>query len=475
MFNTVFKKLTFIYFIVILLSFIILALSLMGMLENYYFTQKTQALIEEGKKLNDTVIRYLNRDVSYERLRVELEAIERFLNTKIWVVDKFGFIYGVSNRAESNWIGKQVSTNDVINVLKGQIITKRGEYDELFNSPVLTVGIPIYINGKVENGVFMHSPIYEIDKTLKEIYRIILISMIISLVITIAILYFTSQRISKPLQEINEITKIIASGEFNKRVSVNSKDEIGQLAYSFNYMANELEKLEEMRRDFIANVSHELRSPLTLIKGYIKGLMDMDLSKEKKEQYLSIIYEETEKLTELINNLLDLSKMESGQYPLNISEFEINELIRRNIIKFSGKIEEKNLNVEVLFKNDPIMVKGDKDSISQILLNIIDNAIKFMDNEDSLIIKTEVKDNKGYISIEDTGIGIPKKDLPNIWKRFYKGDKSRSRQVMGTGLGLSIVKEIIKAHGEEIWVESEVGKGTKFTFTLSLAVRKESS
>lgn len=475
MFNTVFKKLTFIYFIVILLSFIILALSLMGMLENYYFTQKTQALIEEGKKLNDTVIRYLNRDVSYERLRVELEAIERFLNTKIWVVDKFGFIYGVSNRAESNWIGKQVSTNDVINVLKGQIITKRGEYDELFNSPVLTVGIPIYINGKVENGVFMHSPIYEIDKTLKEIYRIILISMIISLVITIAILYFTSQRISKPLQEINEITKIIASGEFNKRVSVNSKDEIGQLAYSFNYMANELEKLEEMRRDFIANVSHELRSPLTLIKGYIKGLMDMDLSKEKKEQYLSIIYEETEKLTELINNLLDLSKMESGQYPLNISEFEINELIRRNIIKFSGKIEEKNLNVEVLFKNDPIMVKGDKDSISQILLNIIDNAIKFMDNEDSLIIKTEVKDNKGYISIEDTGIGIPKKDLPNIWKRFYKGDKSRSRQVMGTGLGLSIVKEIIKAHGEEIWVESEVGKGTKFTFTLSLAVRKDSS
>jgi len=467
-FNTVFKKLVSVYLIVILIIFAVLGASLIKMFENYYFEKRSEALIAEGQKLNSTVIKYLNHQVTYERLGLEMEYIERFLNTKVWVVDKAGYVYGVSNRSETKLIGRQLTEEDIVNVLKGNTIAKRGSYDEYFDSPVMTVGIPIVINGKVENGIFMHSPIYEIRETMKGTYRIVIYSMLISMAAAVVLLYFISQKISRPIKEINEITKVIASGEFDKRVSIMSKDEIGQLAISFNHMAEELDKLEEMRKGFIADVSHELRTPLTLMKGYIKGLMDEELSKESRGEYLDIINDETARLADLINNLLDLSKMESGQNILNIENFDINELIRRNIINYSKKLEEKNINVEANFKQDPTFVMADKESISQVISNLVDNAIKFMKDGDNLIIDTVIKADKVLISIKDTGIGISEYDLNNIWKRFYKGDKSRSRQVKGTGLGLSIVKEIIKSHKEQIWVESKVGKGTVFNFTLKL-------
>lgn len=470
MFNTLFKRLVSVYLVVILLIFIVLGLSMIKMFENYHFDKKSEALIDAGQKLNSTVIKYLNNQVSYERLGMEMESIERFLNTKIWIVDKMGYVYGVSNRSETKLIGRQLTEDDIVNVLKGSIVAKRGGYDEYFDSPVMTVGIPILINGDVENGIFMHSPIYEIRETLKETYKIIIYSMLISMFIAIALLYIISQKISKPIKEINNITKVIASGEFDKRVSIMSRDEIGQLAVSFNHMAEELNKLEEMRKGFIADVSHELRTPLTLIKGYVKGLMDVKLSEEKRVEYLDIIYKETGRLTELINNLLDLSKMESGKNIMNMEKFDINELVRRNIVNYSNKLEEKDINVEVKFKHDPMWVMADKESISQVISNLVDNAVKFMNKGDSLLIDTDVREDKAIISIRDTGIGISESELNNIWQRFYKGDKSRSRQVKGTGLGLSIVKEIIKSHNENIWVASKVGEGTVFRFTLKLII-----
>ncbi len=469
MFNTVFKRLVSVYLIVTLIIFAVLGISMVKMFENYYFEKKSEALINEGQKLNSTVIKYLNNQVSYERLGIEMESIERFLNAKIWIIDKMGYVYGVSSKSETKWIGRQLTEDDIVNVLKGNVVAKRGGYDEYFGSPVMTVGIPIFINGRVENGIFMHSPIYEIKETLNETYKIIVYSMLISMAIAVVLLYIISQKISKPIKEINEITKVIASGEFDKRVSIMSKDEIGQLAISFNHMAEELDKLEEMRKGFIADVSHELRTPLTLIKGYVKGLMDVELSDEKRAEYLDIIYKETGRLTELINNLLDLSKMESGKNVFSVEKFDINELIRRNIINYSNKLEEKNINVEANFRHDPICVIADKDSISQVISNLVDNAVKFMDDRGNLFIDTDIKDDRALISIKDTGIGIPENDLNNIWQRFYKGDKSRSRQVKGTGLGLSIAKEIIKSHNEQIWVESKVGEGTRFSFTLKLS------
>lgn len=468
MFNTVFKKLVLVYLVVIVIIFAVLGVSMMKIFENYYFDKKSEALINEGQKLNSTVVNYLNGRVSYERFKMELESIERFLNTKIWVIDKMGYVYGVSSQSETKWIGRQLTEEDIINVLKGNIITKRKGYDDYFGSPVMTVGIPILINGTVENGVFMHSPIYEIKETLNEVYKIILYSIGMSLVIAITMLYIISQKISKPIKEINEITKVIASGEFDKRVSIKSKDELGQLANSFNHMAEELNKLEEMRKGFIADVSHELRTPLTLIKGYTKGIMDVELPEHKRNEYFKIICEETDRLTELINNLLDLSRMETGKNILNKEKFNINELIRRNILKYSNGLEEKNINVEINFIEEPLWVIADKESISQVISNLIDNAVKFMNYEDSLIISTITEKNKALISIRDTGIGILNEDIENIWERFYKGDKSRSRQVKGTGLGLSIVKEIIKSHNEEIKVKSKIGEGTEFLFTLEL-------
>jgi len=472
-FNSVFKKLTFVYFIVILLTLIILGTSMVKMFENFYFSEREEALTKEGKNLNTTIVKYLNHEVGYEKLETELESIERYLNAKVWVIDRLGYVYGTSSASERKWIGRQLTQRDIDIVLSGSIIKKRGAYDEYFESPVMTVGVPIFVNGEVVTGIFMHSPIYEIDDALRETYKIIFYSLGICLLLVTALIYIISQRISKPILEMNRITKTIASGEFNKRISINSKDEIGQLAESFNYMAQELNKLEEMRKGFVADVSHELRSPLTLIKGYVKGLMAMDLTDEKRQKYLDIIYEETDRLSELISNLLDLSRMDYGESTLNKSKFDINELIRRTIVKYSNKLEEKDIEVDASFESDPLFVIAEKESIFQVLSNIVDNSIKFMSSKDNLTIKTEIVNDKVLISIRDTGKGIAEEDIKNIWQRFYKGDKSRSRQTRGTGLGLSIVKEIIKSHNEKIWVESKVGEGTKFIFTLTIADKIE--
>lgn len=247
---------------------------------------------------------------------------------------------------------------------------------------------------------------------------------------------------------------------------LNSNDEIGELIASFNYMTEKLENLEMMRKSFISNVSHELRSPLTSIRGFIEGILDRTIPDEKRDFYLNLVREEVIKLNNLINQLLELSRLEWGKINLNLSTFKIYSVIAEELIKFEKRIEEKKIEV-FLEVNENLMVKADRDLISRVVHNLLDNAIKYNKVGGKIYIYSEVENGKAYITIQDTGIGIPEKLQKLIWERFYKVDESRSLE-KGVGLGLSIVKEIIKLHKQNIWVESEEGVGTKFTFTLDL-------
>jgi signal transduction histidine kinase len=284
---------------------------------------------------------------------------------------------------------------------------------------------------------------------------------------------WVSRKISRPLIQMNQISREIAMGDFRRRIKIASQDEIGQLAVNFNAMTDSLEKLEEMRRSFVANVSHELRSPLTSIRGYIQGVLDDTIGAQDHKRYLSVALEETERLSKLINELLDLSQIEAGQFPLNLSVFDLNELIRRILVGLEENIIQKEMDVKVQFEEEQCWVEADPDRIQQVVLNLLDNAVKFNREEGNLFIRTWKNGDKVYTKIQDEGQGISKEDIVHIWERFYQVDKSRSPNRGGTGLGLSIVKKIIEEHHQSIWVNSKLGMGTAFIFSLKAAKKNE--
>lgn len=275
------------------------------------------------------------------------------------------------------------------------------------------------------------------------------------------------------LHEIMELTNALRNytqGDYSKRININRNDAIGRLGDTMNYMAQELDRKQEDQRRFISNVSHDFRSPLTSIKGYAEAMEDGTIPPEMQSHYLHIIISETERLQGLTENLLDMNRYGSTDYYLDIKVFDINKLIDEVAETFERRCEDKNLEVIKQFENSKIMVKADRDRISQVLHNLIDNAIKFSGTDSEIILGTSAKNGRVMVSVKDFGVGIPRSSLKKIWERFYKTDPSRGRDKRGTGLGLPIVKEIIQAHGENINVVSTEGAGTKFVFTLPLVM-----
>jgi signal transduction histidine kinase len=303
---------------------------------------------------------------------------------------------------------------------------------------------------------------------MKNVLFVVWMSAFLAILISAFIIYYVSEKILiKPLGLINQTAKSISKGEFDKRVKIESDDEIGDLAVSFNYMADSLQGLEDMRKSFIANVSHELRSPMTSINGFISGILDGTIPEEKWLHYLNIVHDEIKRLIRLINDILDLASLESGEFSLQVGVFDINELIRQRVIKFEDKINKKQISLEVTLVGSKVKVKGDRDRIDQVITNLLDNSIKFVPIEGKIEIKTEMKEDRILISILNNGQSIPKDEIKYIWDRFHKADKARSKGG-GTGLGLSIARQIVNQHNQTIWVESGNG-GTKFTFTLNIS------
>ncbi len=341
---------------------------------------------------------------------------------------------------------------------------------ELTGMPWLTIQIPLIYNDKTIGAVYLNTPIPEVQRARAMVLKFFLLSTGISTIISIILVYFFSRKLSRPIKQITDVAWQIADGDFSKRINTISKDEIGDLADSFNRMVLELKNLEEMRRGFIANVSHELKTPMTSIKGFVEGILDGTIPAAKHEKYLSIVRDETTRLTRLVNDLLHLARMESGDVKLEYKNFEINELIRICIIKLEAMIIKKNIEIEANFCAEKTFVRADSDAVERVLLNLLHNAAKFTPEKGKIRISTEEQDNLIRISVEDNGVGISTDEINRIWERFYKADKSRGKDTSGTGLGLAIIKNLINELNQEIWVESSRDRGTKFTFTLSKAL-----
>lgn len=498
MFNTLFGKSTLyskivaLFIVILLVSTSITAGMLYFFLWNFLSREKEYTLNEASKYINrglETYVANSDNIIIREIMESNLKSYVNFLSTNtnsvIWIVLPDGEIWlkadvnGSMSRKESEKLnngvgnGKLKDEKQYKDVMTGQkdYIKEIGNFYGLFDESYwLTIERPFIYKGEVLGAVYLHTRIPEISRAINNIFRFFFLSVAAAVVVSIALIYIFSLRLSKPLKEINNAAKRIANGEFDKRLDIKSGDEIGELAVSFNNMASALQNLEEMRRGFIANVSHELRTPMTSIHGFIEGILDGTIPEEKQKEYLAIVRDETKRLNRLTTDLLDLARMESGEIRLKPINFNINELIRRCIIKLENLIIQKDIQIEANFEEDEMYVNGDVDSIERVIINLVHNAVKFVGQNGMITIGTSTYRHKVLVYVEDNGIGIDKSEINMIWDRFYKSDKSRSADKTGTGLGLAIVKNIINEHKQEIWVTSEVGVGTRFSFTLSRAV-----
>lgn len=339
----------------------------------------------------------------------------------------------------------------------------------IYDSNYLTVYYPITYLYNTRGYVILSKSVKDVRSDADNSFNFNYITLVICFITSGLIFVLFYKYITRPLNKITKIVSKYAKGDFSEKINIKHNDEIGRLSDSLDYMAAEINSLNEYQKKFIANISHDFRSPLTSIKGYLEAMLDGTIPPEMQEKYLGIVISETERLTKLTNNLLTINNVTDEGMILDISDFDIIATIKKTIETFQGTCEKKKIKFKLIFPDKELMVSADMSKIQQVLYNLIDNAIKFSNSDSSIIISVTEKGDKALISVKDFGIGIPRESISKIWERFYKTDVSRGKDKTGTGLGLSIVKEIITSHNEYIDVVSTEGVGTEFTFALPKA------
>ena len=396
---------------------------------------------------------------------MQLKAIDTYISAEIWIINNSGkVLFDSRQKIDSNNAPVYSSFNPAVS--GGFYMT--GDFYGAFKEEALSVFSPITSNFKVIGYVVIHQSMKSIVASRNEILNIMYLTMGVILLLSLLILLGFTVFVYTPLKNITIAAEEYAKG--NMTYSSNEshrRDEMGYLAGTLEYMASEIARSEENQKKFIANVSHDFRSPLTSIKGYLTAMLDGTIPADMHEKYLSIVSNETDRLTKLTNGLLELNTLSSrGSIVLENTDFDINSVIKRTAETFGGTCTEKKINIELVLTGKKLFVNADMSKIQQVLYNLLDNAIKFSYTNSIIKIETTEKGEKIFVSVKDHGIGIPKDSIGKIFDRFYKTDSSRGKDKKGTGLGLSIVKEIIQAHNENINVISTEGVGTEFIFTL---------
>jgi signal transduction histidine kinase len=354
----------------------------------------------------------------------------------------------------------------------GPIGGDKGWYRVHCNVDGAAVFLDDYFKGLIENGknkgtLYIFSPTPEILKIKKTFYKVFVTASLFSLILTALLMYFYSKLLIKPITKLKHVSSEVAKGNYKEKINKDSNDELGDLAVNFNEMTKNLERLETARKDFIANASHEMRTPMTSIKGFIDAILDGVVPDDKVSEYLLLIKTEINRLNSMVTGMLDVARFDSDELILKKSIFDINDLLRSTIVKFEPVLIEKKLKVHANYQDKVQPVEADAEMIERVCLNLIDNSVKYTSMNGDIYVETLRKRNKVYVSIIDNGQGINLDEINLIWDRFYKTDTSRGVDKVGVGIGLSIVKKILDAHGESITVSSEPNIRTKFTFSLN--------
>ena len=392
-------------------------------------------------------------------------------DSSVWLLDRNGLQLNITGLDENtpNLTDDDMRAYMQTVLQSAEPVVFHAGFDSYFGkNPVITVAMPLSLRGEAVGAVFVHKKLELINTGFLPLFHELWLAAMIASALGLVLTAYTAVRITRPLTELANAAKRLAQGDMSVKVRVYADDEIGEVSRAFNSMVDALQTMEEQRKGFVANVSHELRSPITSIAGYLQGMLDGTIPREEHQKYMQVVYDETQRLTRLIRDLLDLSRIESGNVPMNPVDFNINELMRRVLIKYEGRLDEKNMEVEAEFADEPCMVHADMDRIEQVVSNLVDNAIKFCGQYGKLTLETRWVGDLCTVTVADDGAGIDEKDLPHVFDRFYTVDKAHTAG-KGTGLGLSIVKQILLQHGHDITVESVKGEGTRFAFQLDRA------
>lgn len=463
--KTLYSKFLLAYVIFGCFGFIVVATFSSNLTLEHLKREQAETLYKEASLISKTYASELySNQITIESAYTQLNALATYFSAQIWIVNPSGTVILHSGEATNVNNPKVIANFDPAITSDSYYVT--GDFFGEFGEEMLSVFTPISSNYKIKGYVIIHKPMSDIYESSDSLLGVTYITLVLLILLSLIILFFFTEMFYVPLKKIITATEQYASGNMHYELSVESTDEMGYLAASLNYMASEIARSEDTQKKFVANVSHDFRSPLTSIKGYLEAMLDGTIPPEMHEKYLNIVLNETDRLTKLTNSLLTLNNLNTKGMILECSDFEINRMIRETVETFEGTCNKKQLVVDLILTGNEMYVNGDMTKIQQVLYNLLDNAIKFSNNNSVITIETREKNNKLFVSVKDNGIGIPKDSLKLIFDRFYKTDLSRGKDKRGTGLGLSITKEIIHSHGENINVISTEGVGTEFIFTL---------
>ncbi|MBR3537609.1 MAG: HAMP domain-containing histidine kinase [Eubacterium sp.] len=481
---------------ILIVSFGILIVFTSMMTRRSLIAEKTETLSNEASLIaQQTILGYLTGRYSEQDLVSLFDYYSSSLNADVWYVDEYGRVVATSQASqeeneedgsERTKVQKKPELDIPYNIYQlapdYNITTSHseiGDFYGLYPQEMISVSMPVHVdildgNRQITRTVSHGSIIIlatasQINEQLRNIFSIVLIPCLVIIVIAFIFLAVVSRKVLTPVKRLSQVANEYSKGNLEVRTGITSQDEIGDLAESMEYMADELSKLEDYRRDFVSNISHDFRSPLTSIKGYVEAMKDGTIPPEKMDRYLDIVINETQRLTKLTQGLLDLNNLESYGPYLKLTEFDIIDVIKSTLNTFEIKGIERGVAIYLNNHAENTMVMADKTKIQQVIYNLIDNALKFTPEGKHIYVTVteKEKEDKLQISVRDEGMGMDEEMQKKIFIRFYKGDPSRGKDKTGTGLGLAITKEIIKAHHEVITVESKVGEGTEFIFTLS--------
>lgn len=466
--KTLYLKFLLAYFIFGFFGFIVVATFVSSMTLEHLKRDKADSLYKEATLIANTYASDLyNNETSLDTVKKQLDALDTYLSASLWIINPSGRLIlnseaplDVENETVIEGFDPTITENSYYTI---------GNFWESFDEDQLSVFAPITSDYKVRGYVVIHYPMSSIVSSCNSLLNISYLMLIILFLLSMIILIFFTEMVYLPLRRITEATEQYASGNMHYEFQIDSEDEIGYLGATLSYMASEIARSEDDQKKFVANVSHDFRSPLTSIKGYLEAMLDGTIPPEQYEKYLTIVLNETERLTKLTGSLLTLNNLNTKGMLLEKSLFDINRVIRNITASFEGTCRQKAIAIEMILTGDELFVEADIGKIQQVIYNLLDNAIKFSHPDSIIKIETTEKHNKVFVSVKDSGIGIPKDALKLIWDRFYKSDLSRGKDKKGTGLGLSITKEIIQAHGEHINVISTEGVGSEFIFSLPIA------
>lgn len=474
--HTIFMKYLCISMVVIFFGFSLLGIMTVYFATQYWKSDKWDSMHSNAVAISLGVSENLSiqngemiiGDGSDKILSMTMETLSASVQSDIFITNMNGEILFFSENAyfgEKNTIDK-----DIINRVMQEDLFEVSTLDGLYNTEAFTVGVPIKVMQDEEplfvGAVFVTNSFSNYSDYVMTLVKIFCSAAIVTFALVFCFVGLFSYRLTKPLQQMSRAAKAFGNGDFSKRVRVDGNDEIAELAKAFNNMADSLSVSEGMRRTFIANVSHELKTPMTTIAGFIDGILDGTIPRERERHYLNIVTVEVKRLSRLVTSMLALSRIDSGELKMVRQSFDVSATVLNTFLTFEQKIEQRSITVTGFDESEPLFVEGDPDMIHQVVYNLVENATKFTNEGGSINVSVANEGNRAVVAIRNTGPGISSEQIGFVFDRFYKTDKSRSHDKNGMGLGLYLVKTIVQLHGGEITAESVEGECTTFTFWL---------